>query len=321
MMNEQLSDQISNAQKSVDDILNRYHQTAGNSGFPLDARVLVEAAQEYMGIKIELAERTVVSRHDDEGALIPVRGGFILQFGLRTREGKKDLFNPTARRRFTICHELAHALFYQCGEGVPKLAVNHVPEHVCHKLAREFLLPEALVDEHVRVQYNAKDHLIPFLRAFAKHADVGIYPLVKRLTEDLSLLNDRMITLWNYHGKEEQFGKIVPGYRDFIPDSKTSPELRRLLPKYWRERIHEEAWNAAVKTVATDGTSICRKSLYLEGKRKKDGKRKRISFDIECETLVELPQGQQALLKWTSLVPLYDLISSEKFDLLVLRNA
>ena len=302
-------------EKWIDEILIRYQQKEGDVILPIDARKLVTVMEELKGIKIELEEKERVSVHEDEGILIPQRGGFILKCGSNPYKGKEKYFNPVARKRFTICHELAHILFYNCNDAIPKISI--IPrEHICNEIARELLLPKEAVKKKFSEEYDSDSDSLPFLRKFAKEVKVSLYPVSIRLTEDLSLLKDTMITFWEYTGDRSE-PEIC--YKIFAPDSKTCPELRKFLPKYWRRRIHTKAWDEIVREVAINGTSLSKKSLYIEGKRRKKGKLKRILFDIECETLVNL-SNQQSLLKWTNQVPVFDVLSAEKFDLSILKR-
>lgn len=85
-----------------------------------------------------------------EGVLVPVRGGFKMYLQsnfLRQRGG--DL-----RRRFTIAHELAHTLYYNVTDGLPK-PIASAPrgsalEKMCHRLAGQILIPDRLLKESVK---------------------------------------------------------------------------------------------------------------------------------------------------------------------------
>lgn len=308
-----LTDDNETIGKWADEILVQYRQKVGNIILPMDEKILVVAMEELKGIKIELEEKEKVSVHKNEGILMPKRGGFKLRYGANSYKEKERIFNPVARKRFTICHELGHILFYDCSHTIPRLSINP-REHVCHEIARRLLLPKDTVKKKFSEEYNSETSLVPFLREFAKDAKVSLYPLAIRLTEDLSLLKDVMITFWKYKGDRSQ-PEIC--YEDFTPDSKTCPELRKFLPKYWRRHIHMKAWDEAVREVAITGTPLFKKTLYMEGKRRKKGKIKCIAFDIKCEPLVDL-SNQLSLLKWTNQVFIYDVVSVEKFDLNIL---
>lgn len=72
-------------------------------------------------------------------------------------------------------------------------------------------------------------------------------------------------------------------------DSKTCPRLRKLLPKYWRDYIHMKVWNEVIRRVAITGMNTnSKKTMLITSK----GKKKIISFEVECETSVG-----QSLLK------------------------
>jgi len=301
-------------QEWVDKILRNYQQKEGGISLPVDEKTLITVIEELKGIHIELDERRKVFRYKDEGLLIPKKGGFILRYGLETFDKGRKLFNLKARRRFTICHELAHIFFYNCNYTIPKLTVAP-PEHVCHKIAMELLLPKDIVQEKFDKEYKSNNTLISSLRRFAKDANVGLYPIVIRLVEDLSLLEDVMITFWEYEKDKHLLMGIDReiSYKDFKKDPKTSNQLRKFLPKYWRNRILIEAWDKGIREVALGKKSQFQKSLYIEGKRKKEGKVKSILFDIECETWRD--SNQQSLLKWIDQVNVCDVLSVMKFDL------
>lgn len=299
----------------INEVLVRYRERKGNISLPIDEKILITAIEELKGIKIELKEKKKVSVHKNEGILAPKRGGFVLEYGLDTYNGKEKYANVLARRRFTICHELGHIFFYSYDNVIPKIFVTP-REDVCHEIARKLLLPEEAVKRKFREQYDSNNKLVSFLRKFGREAKVSLYPLTIRLTEELSLLKDAMITFWKFNDKGFQ-PKIH--YGNFIADSKTCPELRKLLPRYWRRCVHVKAWNEVVKNVVTNGTPILKNSLCIEGKRRKNGRLRSMIFDIECETLVDLSE-QQRLLKWMNQNTMYNAISVEKFDLRTLEK-
>lgn len=296
----------------VNEIFDRYKRRVGNVILPINENILVTVIEELKGIEIELKEeKKKVLAQIDEGILIPKKGGFILRYGLNPYKGKQRIFSPVTRKRFTICHELAHILFYDFSYIVPKLHKSP-QEHTCHEIARKLLLPEEAMKKKYYEEYKPGTNLIPFLRKLAKDAKVSLYPLAIRLTEELSLLKDSMITFWEYVGNRSQ---PEIHYKSFHPDSKTCSELRRLLQYYWRHKIYIKAWDEVVREVANDKVPR-KKSLSIEGKRRKKGKLKCILFDVECETLVDLSNGQ-TLLKWINPAPL---LSVEKFDLFILEK-
>lgn len=300
-------------EKWIDEVVVRYQQKMGNVTLPIDEQKLVTTIEELKGVKIELKEREKVSVHKSEGILMPKRGGFILEYGFNPYKGREKISNPVARKRFTICHELGHIFFYSCDYIIPKLSITP-REDVCNEIARKLLLPKEAVKKKFNEEYNSNNNLIPFLRKFAREAKVSLYPLVIRLTEDLSLLEDVMITFWRCTGDISQ---PDVRYEDFTPDSKTCPELRKFLPKYWRRCIHIKAWDEVVREVAIKGIALSKNSLCIEGKRRNKGKLKHILFDIECETWMDL-SDQQPLLKWVNQA--YNAISVEKFDLSTLKK-
>lgn len=299
----------------VDDILTRYRQQVGNLELPIDEKELIIAVEHSKGIKIDIEEKENPCALKSEGFLIPKRGGFTLHYYTKPRKAGIALFNILARTRFTICHELAHIYFYDCNHTIPRLTATH-QEYMCHKIARNMLLPKETVIKKFYEQYNLGDNYIFFLRKFSKDAKVGLLPLAWRLTEDLSLVKDAMITFWFYKNKgceREKKDKAI-SFEDYQLHTRSCLQLKKLLPKYWREQIYRRSWEAIVKKVAISGNSCLSKSLRIEGLQKKEGKVKNIVFDIECETLRDL-SVQKSLLIWLNKSPIYDLLSVYRFYL------
>jgi Zn-dependent peptidase ImmA (M78 family) len=301
------------AYELVNEIHTRYKQKVGNLNFPINEYVLITILEEMKGIKIELEEiKKENSYRIPEGVLIPRRGGFLIRYvinPLRYSNNNERIISPVVRKRFTICHELAHILFYDCNSTVPKLYVNH-EEYICDDIARRLLLPE----ETLRIKFQRYradiDNLIPFLREIAKEAKVSIYPLVKRVIEDLSLLENTMITFWFlkkvYKDELKKENPIVILER---VDSKLSKELKNNLTLYWRRQIRKHVWNKAIKMIIDKEKEppIFLSSQYIEGKRRKKGKLKKVLFNVECDFYTH----QQKLFKYDFLF-LPQFISVEK---------
>jgi hypothetical protein len=273
-------------EKWIDVIFKKYKQKTGDIILPVDEKILLKVIEELKGIKIKLEfqRNRCVYRGQNEGIVIPIERGFILKYGINPYNNQERIVSPVARRRFTICHELAHILFYDCSATIPKLTMRP-PEHVCHRIAREMLLPVKAVKEKFYKEYRSGTDLIPFLRKFAYDAKVSLYPLAKRLTEELSLIDNSIVTFWRYIRDEMSF-RIR--YSDYRRDSKLCPELKKLLPYYWRHKIYLKAWKEVVEKVAKNKTPQKKSNIIIEGKKK------RISFDIECEVW-----AWSSLLRWT----------------------
>ncbi len=292
----------------VNNILANYRKKVSNPTFPIDEKTLVNVIEEKEGIDIELIEKETVNVGKDEGILVPKRGGFLLQYGKRSLKEEKQLFNLFARSRFTICHELAHIFFYDCRQEIPKMA-KKPHEYICDSIARRFLLPKGMLEKEFSKRYRSDYPIIPFLRGLGRETGVGLYPLVKRLTEELSLIDDAMITFWKHNNNSNIEQKNAVEYRNYRKDSKTCPRLRTLLPNYWRDRIHLLVWKKFIKEGVVNGKiPSSTEKMFILSKKRIHGKKKIIAFKVECETLARDPSLYNGIGKR------YDFFSVEKFD-------
>lgn len=304
-------------QKWVNDVIDRYAQKAGGIAAPVCEKRLCEAVEELKGIRIKCQASEKPSIFE-EGLLIPVRKGFVIQYRVLDHRGRRF---PTVKMRETICHELAHILFYDCNSSIPQLLMVP-PEHICHNIARQLLLPEGILRRRFSETIKPDVNLVRLLRELSSEFKVALWIMTQRLTEDLSLLKDTMITFWKYKNKDDWFIFIKPDEqidrKDFHPDSRLCPELKNFLPEYWRNRVHMKAWDNVVSKVVLQGQAIRQSSLYVQRKRQREGKIKGILFDIECEPWIDL--SSQSTFEWKDQKrPIYNVISVEKFDLHTLQ--
>jgi hypothetical protein len=114
-----------------------------------------------------------------EGVLAPVEGGFTiyLQDNFVLPNRKK------ARERFSLAHELAHTFFYDKNPRIPK-PMRGSPrgerlEYLCQVAASEILLPLPLLKKEL--ERSGKVESVPTLLNLAKHFDVSLEALVRRL--------------------------------------------------------------------------------------------------------------------------------------------
>jgi hypothetical protein len=297
---------------AIVDFLGKYEEDVNARDFPLDETRAIRAVEKYLGVKFEIVEKEKVSRHQDEGALVPIRGGFLLQCGTHTYYGTDRLYNSEARKRFTICHELAHAFFYDCNQEIPKLRVDSVQEHTCDWVARELLLPKNLLAKELSQNDDDETSSIGFLRRCSRLTKVGMYPLSKRLTEDLDLLNQTMITFWRSkpRGRDPYVGISRVANRTLVPDSKMSANLKSQLAWYWRDRIYAKCWDEAISQVLVDGVPIRSKFIRVTGRRARSQEGRTITFRIECESLIDkLPERNLSEF----MVPPPQLLSVQRF--------
>jgi Zn-dependent peptidase ImmA (M78 family) len=305
---------MKNPSELVDEILKCYKEKVGNLNFPINEYILINIIEELKGINIELEKiKGKNIARLNEGILIPKRGGFLIKYDINPLihyNGNERIITSVARKRFTICHELAHVLFYDCNSSVPKL-YEKPEEHICDEIARKLLLPEEPLKLKFQ-RYRSDGNLIPFLREITKEARVSIYPLVKRVIEDLSLLKNVMITFW-FLKRSFENGYQIENPKVILnrTDSKLCGEYKKILTPFWRERIREQVWDRAIKIII-DGTKkppILLHSLCIESKRRRKGRLKSILFNVECNFYYE----QQSLFKWDRpFLPQF--ISVEKFD-------
>lgn len=299
----------SNEDETVNEIFKRYKQKMGCLRFPINEYVLVDIIEELKGIKIELKEveeKAFVGLN--EGLLMPKKGGFLLKYSTSPFRGEERIISPTIRRRFTICHELAHILFYNCKEIVPKLH-RQPEEHICDNIARRLLLPEELlIPKFEEYEYNGD--LIPLLRKIADEAKVSLYPLVKRVIEDLSLLEKTIITFW--YVKESLEFLPQEGTKKVIlerMDSKISQDLKNIITPYWRRKIRQKVWNDVIERTM-DGAKklpVFLYPMYVKSKKRTKERLKLISFSVECDFY-----SRQLSLLSSSSIPKF--ISVEKVE-------
>lgn len=301
-------------QKWVKDILREYEKKTRFITPPVCEKTLCKVIEDLRGIKIIIEPDKKISTFD-EGFLVPIHGGFIIKYGTLDTEDKKF---SDVRIRSTICHELAHILFYDCTSLVPKLKMVS-PEDWCHDMARYLLLPDNLIKESFLEVNRVGSNSIDMIEELSKKFQVSRMLIVKRVTEDLSLLKDTMVTFWRYKGEKGNSLNKQIHYKDYQKVSKLSPELGRLLPNYWRKLIHNEVWDKVLSKVAIGSADNIPKSLYVEGKRRNKGKIKSIPFKIECEPLYI--GFNNLLFDWEGDIrPILNILSVEKFDLNVLEN-
>lgn len=294
----------------INEILEKYKQKLGTFTPPICEKTLCKVVEELKGINITIEPDKKASVFD-EGLLLPIRGGFIIIYGTRNMNQMK--FHKVKIRE-TICHELVHILFYDCTSLIPQLQIIS-DESLCHDIARQLLLPAPIVEKEFKEKIKIyPTDLIQVIKELSRHFQVAIMLMVRRLTEDLSLLKDTMVTFWKY---KEDTDKQIP----YEHDPKLSPELKRLLPKYWRDRIHVEAWNEAVSKIAIKGYSYYefQSPIHIEGKRRKKGKVKSISFKIQCAPLYDSSKNRQLRLEG-NIEPVPQILSVKKFDLNILEN-
>lgn len=297
--------------KLTDDVLNQYKQEVGNLSFPINEQKLVTAIKKLKGVEIkleEVKEETFVGLN--EGVLIPKKRGFIIKYGVNPYKGTNRIFSPIVRKRFTICHELAHILFYDCKKIIPE-EYRKPEEYICDEIARRFLLPEELLRLEFQ-KYKPDTNLLPFLRKIAKKAKVSLYPLVKRIVEDSPLLENVMITFWylkqpNDKEPQTEASNVI---LDRV-DSKISQNLKHILTPYWRRLIREYVWNEAVKMIIDNikKAPVLLPSIRIESKKRKKGELKYVQFNVECDFYAQ----QRPLFRWDHLFT-PQLVSVEKFE-------
>lgn len=115
----------------------------------------------------------------------------------RYRAGYRILYSPSQpvpRQRFTIAHELAHAVFERTGQRCPRH--GRELERLCDMIATEVLLPEAMFRRHVGGKTE-----IPNLRRVAKLFEASLSATLIRAAElfDLSVCECQDGTvIWSY---------------------------------------------------------------------------------------------------------------------------
>lgn len=262
-------------------ILNRYKERIGSIVLPVNINTLIEILEEIMNIKIEL--RWTPNLNKDSGSLFPVKGGFIITYNFKEYKNNINPLNPNARVRYLISHELAHTLFYNCEYEIPKLFFI-AREYLIDKIARELILPEQVLKKELFGEKKDKNtfNLIPQIRKISRKAGVGLKILSIRIIEDLNLLDNTIITFWIQK-------KLINNYNGYLPISKISNDLKNKLSKYWRNKIYSTIWKNILLEALEKDETILKKSLILKSRKKINKKIKTINFDVECESIINLP--------------------------------
>ena len=305
-------------QRWVDDILGKYGEMVESFAPPICEKILTKAIEEIKGIKIVLEAEKKISTFD-EGLLMPIRGGFMIKYG--TFSKKREKFHRVKIRE-TICHELAHILFYDCTSLMPRLGIRP-PEYLCHDIARKLLLPTQLLKENFSEKKKESNNLIDLIEQLSRDFQVALKLMAKRLTEDLPILNSAMVTFWRYKAGNEGPSNKQVCYGDYERDPKFSRDLSRLLPKYWRDRVHSEAWDKVVSKVAIGETDNLPASLYVKGKKRKNGRIKSIPFDIQCSSLYNKSFNRSYNINfgwYGNIKPAFNILSVKQFDLNILEK-
>jgi hypothetical protein len=298
----------------VDNIIAKYGRMAVDITPPISEKRLCEAVEELKAIKIrcQASKKPAIL---EEGLLIPVRGGFIVQYGVLDRRGKPF---PAVKIRETICHELAHILFYDCTLPIPKLMVMP-PEHLCHTIARQLLVPDNILKKTFSELIGSGVNLVWLIRKLSAEFGVAHRVMAQRLTEDLSLLRDSMVTFWKHRNREDnlplspQLNQTLD-LQDFYIDSRLCPELKSYLPPYWRNKVHLEVWNKVVSKAILGKEIIGESRIHIKGKRQDAGRLKNITFEVHYEPLSKY--SRQLEFEWGEQTkPVYQFISAEKFDM------
>jgi hypothetical protein len=120
-------------------------------GVPPAARLEVDEVCKELGIEV-VEQRLGGRRRGTQALLIPRSSGFSIEVDPEPPGGwlhvEPELRRAlrSHRRRFLICHELAHTLFYEFGERGPRRIVRDSPlqELFCDELARNLLVPADL---------------------------------------------------------------------------------------------------------------------------------------------------------------------------------
>ena len=298
----------------VNKILGKYEERVGSIIPPVCEKTLCRIVEELQAVKIIL-EPDEDSSFFDQGLLIPVRGGFIIKYGSLAKDQKK-LHNVKIRE--TICHELSHILFYDCTRVIPELKTTP-PEYLCHDAERQLLLPDRIVKERFAEKVKANLSLIHVIEEMSREFRVAVMLMVKKIIEDLALQNDTMVTIWKYKPPKYSRGENEISYKLYRHDPKLSPQLRELLPKYWRDQVHIEAWKKVVSKAAIGEETNLPVTLHIEGKKRIKAGIKNIHFEIQCKPVLDRPKNLR--FAWGKHIePSQSIISIKKFNLRMLVN-
>jgi hypothetical protein len=163
----------------VGQLVEKYLQNRTSEPLAIDPRAIATIA----GIK-GIEEREMIP----EAMLLPRSDGFTVLL----RSNFKDHPGTWRRQRFSIAHEVAHALFYEKRNGVPK-ALKEAPtgeklESACNEAAGLILLPKDLLDAEIRrhQDFPRAEHLIDLADRF----EVSLEMLLRRL---------RSLKFFEYH--------------------------------------------------------------------------------------------------------------------------
>lgn len=255
---------------------------------PVNIDIIKALICEYKGIKI-LDNEPLESESVYEGRLIPIEGGFKILLN----QNEKFLY---IRKKFTLCHELAHIFFYDCNHRVPRKIITP-PEDICYKIARQILIPDKLVEKHFNELYNNKLFLFskkldfPLLKKIKELAriyEVSLEAMVDKLMLDKSLFKKEVITFWEFNEKK-QCPSI--SFKNFDKRTKISSHLKTCsevsLSSYkFREYIYPKIWRDLVENTITTGKAESKEITIIFKREKKELK-------IHAETIPLTPKRVQ----------------------------
>lgn len=144
---------------------------------------------------------------------------------------------PDGRRRFTIAHELAHAVFGQTGARWPRFGDEL--EEMCDMIAVEFLMPSDLFVEQLRTAPVSLDHV----RALARTFQVSLLAAGKRCSEfqpvSVFEVNERKVTSGcQLIRRNTKLSDLVPDLMTGVADALSGKRVAREVEIYYRRNWH-----------------------------------------------------------------------------------
>lgn len=288
--------------QAVDDLLTKYREKFDYNA-PLAIDKMVYLMEDTKGITIELREDE--KERSFEALLIPRDKGFVIKLN-------KNACSSWLRKRNTYAHELAHVFFYDLSPSFP-VRLYEPPESLCFKLARELLVPEDLLRQHL-CRYPGHQHL-QLLRGLSEDFQVSLEIMALRLTEDTDLLSDVMFTFWRC--KENAAPEMPYRYENFAKTAMLPPSLKGFVNSYRRNKhIHPIVWNRVLTKLIGGLSSFSEENLEIlirQGKRHKVD----IKFRAEAATWRKqmLPQKGRAPLDTEAQGLKKDFVSAQVFEL------
>jgi Zn-dependent peptidase ImmA (M78 family) len=241
-------------QSYVYSLLERYAMHKKSFTPPIDPMILAE----LRNVKIIYRQ----SSDDWVASLMPMGSGFVINVN-------ESL--PNVRIRNAICHEIAHTFFFDTSNKSPrrlgKPQPDDVEERLCFWAAREMLVPTAILKTEVEKLKSESLYTLDGISRLANIFVVSEDIIARRLSHDLSILENDWIILW---------------YASPNKDENVKP--RSLYPNHVSSSITNYVKSMIVDSVLKS-VSECLENRTAVEREEHVGKRKVFQFKVRTEPI------------------------------------